>query len=61
MLERLSALVMEQNCLKRRLGMSFDNNERNLLFAKLTVIEKEIKDLKFKIRLQKEIKNEKSR
>lgn len=52
---------MEEKCIKRRLGMSFDNGERNLLFAKLRVIEKEIKDLKFKIRLEKEIKNEKSR
>ena len=61
MIERLSQLTLEKSNLKRLLDCSFNKREHSKLFKQLKEVNKEINEIKFKIRLEKKIKNEKLR
>ena len=60
MIDKLSKLKLEEKNLKRLIDCSFNRNERTRLFEKLKIIQREIRDTKDKIRVERMIKNEKS-
>lgn len=60
MIEKLSNLILEENCLKRNIDCSFDKKERTRLLTRLKIVQKEIKETKIKLRIERMIKNEKS-
>lgn len=60
MIDKLSKLKLEEKNLKRLIDCSFNRNERTRLFEKLKIIQREIRDTKDKIRIERMIKNEKS-
>lgn len=61
LIEKLSKLRLEENCLKRNLDVNYlDSELRTKLFKRIKENKKEIQLVKFKIRLEKEMKkNEK--
>lgn len=59
-IEELSKLRLEETHLKRCLDVKYYNKEqRKKFFERIKEIKKEKEKLKFKIRLQKEVKNAK--
>lgn len=57
LLDKLVRLEMEEKSLIRNLNMYYcDTNIKNRLFAKLKKVKKEINAIKFKIRLEREIR-----
>lgn len=63
LIDKLSKLKLEENCLKRNLDMNYlDLELRTKIFKRIKENKKEIELVKFKIRLEKEMKkNEKFR
>jgi len=63
LIEKLSNLKLEESSLKRNLDRNYCNLKiRTKMFEKLKDVKKEIKNVKFQIRLEREMKkNEKSR
>lgn len=58
LVNQLSKLTLEEKALKRNLNRNYYNiKTRNKLFNELELIDKEIKKVKFKIRLEREKKN----
>ncbi len=56
---KLSLLDFEKKYLKRQLDKNFKNIEiRNRIFKRLSEIEKEIKNVKFKLELERKMKND---
>lgn len=59
LINQLSKLSLEKSALKRNIDRNYYNpNARNRLFLRLKEVDNEIKRVKFKIRLEKEKKNE---
>lgn len=59
LIDKLSKLKLEETCVKRNLDRYYrDANKRKRLFARLKEVQKEISSTKFKIRLEREMKNE---
>ena len=59
LIERLSNLKLEEKNLKRVLDVYYrDENMRTKAFNKIKKIKKEMEQIKFKLRLEKELKNE---
>jgi len=59
LIEKLSNLKLEENNLKRCLDTSyFDYEKRTELFNRIKGIKKEIQQIKFKIRLEKELRKD---
>lgn len=59
LIEQLSNLELEEKSVKRGLDRYYTNKKyRERLFAKLDKIRKEKEQVKFKLRLEKELKNE---
>ena len=59
LLDRLTQLDLEERTLKRSLDASYCNEkERTRLFNKIKLIKKEKDKIKFKIHLERKIKNE---
>lgn len=57
LIEKLSKLKLEENCLKRNLDVNYlDSELRTKLFKRIKENKKEIQLVKFKIRLEKEMK-----
>ena len=55
---QLSLLTMEEKCLKRNLDKYYnDVDERRKMFNKLRENKKKVEQIKFKIRLEREMKN----
>lgn len=62
MLDKLSKLTLEENNLKRLIDCSFNREERTRMLTRLKVVKREIREIKIKLRIEREIKrNEKSR
>lgn len=60
LINQLSKLTLEEKALKRNLNRNYYNIEiRNKLFNDLNSIQNEIKRVKFKIRMEKEKRNDK--
>lgn len=58
LIEQLSLLTMEEKCLKRNLDKYYnDVDERRKMFNKLRENKKKVEQIKFKIRLEREMKN----
>ena len=56
---KLSLLDLEKKYLKRQLDKNFKNIEiRKRIFKRLSEVEKEIKNVKFKLELERKIKND---
>ena len=62
LLDKLVKLDMEEKSLKRNLNMYYcDTKIKNRLFSKLKNVRKEIEKVKFKLRIEREIrKNDKN-
>ena len=60
MLDKLSKLTLEENALKRGIDCTFNKKDRSRMFKRLVQVQKEIKDTKSKLRIERMIKNEKS-
>lgn len=61
LIERLSNLKLEEKNLKRVLDVYYrDENMRTKAFNKIKKIKKEMEQIKFKLRLEKELKNERN-
>ena len=59
LINQLSKLTLEEKALKRNLNRNYYNIEvRNKLFNDLNSIQNEIKRVKFKIRMEKEKRND---
>lgn len=62
LIDKLSKLKLEETSIKRHLDNNNRNQkERHRLFEKLEKTRKEIEKIKFKLSLERKIKNEKSR
>lgn len=61
MLDRLSKLTLEENSLKRGIDCTFNKEDRTRMFKRLSEVQKEIKETKSKLRIERMLKNEKSR
>ena len=62
LIDVLSKLQLEEASLKRNLDIKYcDKKTRTLLFNRLREIKKEKEIINFKLRVEKEIRNEKSR
>lgn len=62
MLDKLSKLKLEENNLKRLINCSYNRNNRTKFLIRLKEVQKEIRETKSKLRLERELrKNEKSR
>lgn len=60
LIEELSNLELEEKFVKRNLDRYYrDEESRDRLFYRLKKIKKEKEQIKFKLRLEKELKNEK--
>ena len=61
LIDKLSNLDLEEKSVKRGLDRYYRNeNDRSRLYKRLQEIKKEKEQVKFKLRLEKELKNEKS-
>ena len=59
LIDKLSKLELEQTSLKRHLESNVSNRlERHRTFEKIKKNEKEIEKIKFKLRLERKIRNE---
>ena len=59
LIDELSRLKLEETSLKRCLDRAFyDYDKRTELFNRIKEIKKEIEQIKFKLRLEKEMKND---
>lgn len=59
LISKLSQLTLEERSLKRHIDRNYYNVKvRTKLFARLSIVEEEIKKVKFKIRLEKMKKND---
>lgn len=62
MLDKLSELKLEENNLKRLINCSYNRNNRTKFLIRLKEVQKEIRETKIKLRIERELKkNEKSR
>lgn len=62
LIDKLSKLKLEESCLKRNIDRNYRNLKiRTRLFERLKEVQFEIKQTKFKIRFEKEMKNEELR
>lgn len=62
LIEELSKLTLQEKSLKRNLDVCYyDSKKREKLFKEIDETKNKIKKIKFKIRLEREIKNEKFR
>lgn len=62
LITQLSNLILEKNFLKRKLDINYFNKQkRQEIFAEIQETEEKIKKIKFKIELERRIKNEKFR
>lgn len=62
MLDRLSKLILEEKSLKRTIDFTYNRKKRTKILTRLVQVQKEIKETKKKLRIEREIKkNEKSR
>lgn len=62
LIDKLTKLELEEKCIKRNLDRYYRNeNDRSRLFYRLKDIKKEKEQIKFKLRLKKEMKNEEFR
>lgn len=58
-IDELSNLLMEEKYLKRNLDLNYyKKNDRDKYFMRLKEVKKEIEKIKFKIRLENQIKKE---
>ena len=61
LIDKLSKLNMSENMIKRCLDIKcYDEESRRKFFVELQQIQKEIQKIKFKLRMEKEIKNDKN-
>ena len=62
LINQLSKLKLERNSIKRNIDTNYRNRKIRIdLFNKLKEVDKEIEKVKFKLRLEKEMKNEEFR
>lgn len=62
LIDVLSKLQLEEKSLKRNLDINYcDEKTRTKLFTRIKEIKKEMDKINFKLRIEKEIRNEKSR
>lgn len=62
LIDVLSKLQLEEKSLKRNLDINYcDEKTRTKLFNRIKEIKKEMEKINFKLRVEKEIRNEKSR
>lgn len=62
LLGKLTILSLEEKTIRRNLDSKcFNRWQRKKLFQKLEEVQKEIKKVKFKLRMERELKNEKFR
>lgn len=58
LIEKLSLLKLEKNYLKRELdSVWYDRNERKRIFEKIKDVNKEIEYVKFKLQLERKMRN----
>ncbi len=58
LIEELSKLTLQEKSLKRNLDVCYyDSKKREKLFKEIDEVKKKIKKIKFKIRLEREMKN----
>lgn len=59
LIEKLSLLNLEKNYLKRELdSVWYDSNERKRIFEKIKDVNKEIEYVKFKLQLERKMRND---
>lgn len=59
LINQLSKLTLEEKALKRHIDRNYYNlNVRTKLFARLKIVQSEINRVKFKLKLEKEKKND---
>ena len=61
MIDKLSKLTLEENSLKRGIDCTFNRKDRSRMFERLKIVQREIRETKDKIRIERMLKNEKSR
>lgn len=61
LIEQLSRLKMEETAVKRGLDKNLSNKERTKMFNRLKEIKAKQKVIKFKLELERKMKNEKFR
>lgn len=61
LIDKLSNLTLERNCLKRELDKNFNRDYKTKVFLRIKALEKEIDFIKFKLILERKMRNEKSR
>lgn len=62
MLDKLSRLILEEKSLKRTIDFTYNRKKRTKILTRLVQVQKEIRETKIKLRIEREIKrNEKSR
>ena len=60
LIDKLSKLELEEKSLKRNLDRFYCNEKvRTKIFNRLKIVQREISNTKFKLRIEKEIRNEK--
>ena len=60
MIDKLSKLTLEEKSLKRGIDCTFNRNDRTRMFERLKIVQREIREIKDKMRIERMIKNEKS-
>lgn len=59
LIDKLSLLTLEKKYLKRELDTNwYDREKRKKTFDKIKIVDKEIKYIKFKLQLERKIKND---
>lgn len=59
LIEKLSLLTLEKKYLKRELdNIWYDREKRQKIFNKIKKVNKEIENIKFKLQLERKIKND---
>ena len=59
LIEKLSLLTLEKKCLKRELDNNwYDRNKTQKLFDKIKNVNKEIEYVKFKLELERKMRND---
>lgn len=61
MLDRLSKLKIEESYLRRLIDCSYNRDNRTKILSRLKEVKKEIEETKIKLRIERMLKNEKSR
>jgi hypothetical protein len=58
MLDKLSRLILEEKSLKRTIDFTYNRKKRTKILTRLVQVQKEIKETKIKLRIERELRKE---